>query len=271
MDALKPSPAITIIDLVDDEDNGESPQKENLQQLDSVKKRLNSETPAEGESKKRKTSNDDDDDDEVVCVEQPARFCQAVSSTNGDADIELVGTLNEQRLPHMRQHCTVKPFSPNKSSNMQFCDDCYCYVCDVPVQECSNWSLHKDGTNEGPDACAWTSARKAKQEQKSLLRTVAAFGSPQIPPPRVAPTFRGPTRRVAPRRRHFPFGTAASAPSFPLAAPPPRNFLRRPAEGTRTWNINLHGAAMQQKPRRRLGGMQRLLKRQGIETAERDC
>ncbi|KAL3761731.1 hypothetical protein ACHAWU_001247 [Discostella pseudostelligera] len=75
----------------------------------------------------------------------------AAKSTDNDdeEELEIVGTHNEQRLPHNRQDCLDYRFcastSTNSNSNVQsdnnsnFCSLCYCYVCDKPASECNNW------------------------------------------------------------------------------------------------------------------------------------
>ena len=58
-----------------------------------------------------------------------------------DDDVVMVGTVNETRLPHMRQHCTkfrleTSRFHPDYDKNEKHCDLCYCYVCDCPAKDC---------------------------------------------------------------------------------------------------------------------------------------
>jgi hypothetical protein len=106
-------------------------------------------------------SNDDNcsDNDEVEVVEdistyQPAATAAAAASKNDD--VEVVGTKNQVRLPHMRQHCTEKPFdfpgfstAARNATRMQFCENCYCYVCDIKAGECKSWSTHSGASDHG--------------------------------------------------------------------------------------------------------------------------
>ena len=66
-------------------------------------------------------------------------------TNNEDDEIEIMGTKNALSLPHMRAHCTEHKFVSVLDSNkynVTCCSMCYCFVCDTPVKECSQWSLH---------------------------------------------------------------------------------------------------------------------------------
>lgn len=85
--------------------------------------------------------------DEVEIVDAPdAQIAEEVAANDAEADGEvlMVGTVNETRLPHMRQHCTKFKFEYIRYhvpfitlSNALHCDLCYCYVCDKPAKECA--------------------------------------------------------------------------------------------------------------------------------------
>ena len=61
----------------------------------------------------------------------------------GDDGIQVVGERGAHAgrdYPHARFSCLVYPF--NSSVKSQHCAQCYCYVCDVPVKQCTGWQQH---------------------------------------------------------------------------------------------------------------------------------
>jgi hypothetical protein len=67
----------------------------------------------------------------------------------GQDDVVILsqsGTFSSD-LPHARAHCTKKPFKIVKDrlgeeggqGNEQYCENCFCYVCDVKASECQGW------------------------------------------------------------------------------------------------------------------------------------
>ena len=219
MSKKRPSPAsVACIDLTEDDD-------EHQQNLEEVRKRLKS-TPAASAAAKVKSEDvialdDSDDDDgggkigscaalqqqamkqeastqtlssevEVIEREGPEIHPVAAASAGADEDIEVVGTANESRLPHMRQHCTEKKFVKDVihlqskayktaeqsqavrdglASNSACCDLCYCFVCDKPAKECTSWvssretsskasrSSHCHASDTGMDSTMWKTLR----------------------------------------------------------------------------------------------------------------
>jgi hypothetical protein len=151
----------------------------------------------------RDDSYEDDDDDEVQLVDPPATlellplgaapisasssdggrgdaaaaipgvaFAAAAAASAGE-DVELVGIKNSTRLSHMRQHCTEHPFAVDPKL---FCQDCYCYVCDVPASECEAWETdHCRATNTGPTAYVWRQRREQAKNPKP-----PAWNSPMV-------------------------------------------------------------------------------------------
>lgn len=102
-------------------------------------------------------------DDEVEVVAAPAVVTtvnEGRESTQQD-DVQVVGTSNALRLPHMRCHCTVYKYivdlTEAPSDNLDCCDLCYCYVCDTLVKDCSNWDVHCQATDKSD---YWRSERK---------------------------------------------------------------------------------------------------------------
>lgn len=148
------------------------------------------------------TLNDDESeknhDDEVEIVEPVARGIHAATAqaaSSNDDDIELLGTSNETRLPHMRQHCPDNKFvqdvvafnrqrtnlteakkrelDEGKIGNASFCDLCYCFVCDKPAKDCMNWNSafngasflsHCHASDAGYDASTWKARRENVKE-----------------------------------------------------------------------------------------------------------
>jgi hypothetical protein len=109
----------------------------------------------------------DDDDDDCIVVEAPEQemtkyltFSNAsLESGTYDDEIEVVGCKNECRFSHFRQDCREKPFVPmspqmangtniffttnnvanlfsEDDTNAETCDKCYCYICNMPANEC---------------------------------------------------------------------------------------------------------------------------------------
>lgn len=126
--------------------------------------------------------NDDDDDDEVEIVEPPPKVTPVNSDRGGasrddEDDIQVTGTVNAMRLPHMRPHCTEHPFDANNAaSNSETCDLCYCYICDAPVKDCKEWSLHCNATDKGPMAYCWNSMRRSTQASATIVEAHTAHG-----------------------------------------------------------------------------------------------
>jgi hypothetical protein len=101
-------------------------------------------------------------------------------------DVEVVGTLNSQNLPHARCHCTKHKFwnglmghdralddddSKKKTrDNLKFCALCYCYVCDEPAEDCRVWHMdatHCHGTDQGPNAAFWKARRQEVLKERA--------------------------------------------------------------------------------------------------------
>jgi hypothetical protein len=201
---------IVCIDLTSSDD-------EETECLKSVRKRLKSnditlsstkvktELSAQGKAKKPFVFFDDV---EVVEKEIGELMCLPVSNSGSAShdDIAVVGTLNQLRLPHMRPHCTEKPFQNDlgyslvarKAVNGEHCNSCYCYVCDVPVKDCESW---KDGdhclaTDQGDRKHYWAQRRDAA---KGTLHDggSTAFTTLQAPVTATNAAALGLTNRVA--------------------------------------------------------------------------
>ena len=113
------------------------------------------------------------DYEDVQVIDAPvAVVAAAASASSRDTDIELVGTVNEQKLPHMRPHCLEERFDANSSTkSMKYCSLCYCYVCDIPAQDCQNWTSHCMATDRGHRAYYWRSLRQQSKRNKQGTST----------------------------------------------------------------------------------------------------
>lgn len=135
------------------------------------RERLGGGSDGGGEEQDEEEQEDHDDDEsttkgdeECRVVAPPAKEMNTASTLEkADGDIELVGTANETKLPHMRQHCTEFPFQAGQTANDECCDLCYCYVCDEPANNCSSWNgNHCHATDT---AAYW----KRKRQERALL------------------------------------------------------------------------------------------------------
>ncbi len=112
-----------------------------------------------------------EDDDAVMIVDAPTKTMCTVGPNNAtlphdpttttttttmEDGVEMIGYANATRLPHHRQHCTettkyvplpdiryrgesfyIPPWAMDGThGNAEFCDFCYCYVCDKPAKDC---------------------------------------------------------------------------------------------------------------------------------------
>ncbi|KAM9557792.1 uncharacterized protein ACIB01_008861 [Guaruba guarouba] len=67
-----------------------------------------------------------------------------------DEECELVVTFCKKAnvMPHARYDCTIHPFERTEcdicsplGKNADFCNQCYCYICDKLASECENWTV----------------------------------------------------------------------------------------------------------------------------------
>lgn len=124
----------------------------------------------------QQTRIDIEDDDEIEIVDPPPQVTPVKTEAvahHGDDDVQVTGTVNAMQLPHMRPHCTNYLFVPhNSQSNSQSCHLCYCYVCDVPVNECRSWPSHCSATDQGPKAFYWKTLRRAVNKNETTILEV---------------------------------------------------------------------------------------------------
>lgn len=65
------------------------------------------------------------------------------ASADDDEEFEIVATKGQNALadfPHSRANCVTHPFA--SADKKTHCDNCYCYVCDMPAAECQVWDSH---------------------------------------------------------------------------------------------------------------------------------
>ena len=148
----------------------------------------------------------DDSDDEVEVVDVPVQGWQSVVNspkgnlkddrspnnssstreTKADEDeCAIVGSKGQNALvdfPHSRANCVSRPFTGDK---LVHCDNCYCYVCDIPASECKAWPSHCGATHGDP---RWRAEREAAKRRRRLggSAPTAAPRPAAVPAPRPA-------------------------------------------------------------------------------------
>ncbi|KAK3247425.1 hypothetical protein CYMTET_43078 [Cymbomonas tetramitiformis] len=101
------------------------------------------------------TVDDDDSDCEIEEIEQAApQVFNTEDGNDEDADISVTGEAGEniaRDYPHLRSRCLLHKFDHScGESNVQKCDNCYCFVCDKEAKACTSWG---DGTRKQVDHC----------------------------------------------------------------------------------------------------------------------
>ncbi|KAJ8001325.1 hypothetical protein DPEC_G00168370 [Dallia pectoralis] len=84
-----------------------------------------------------------------------------------DEDLVVTFSQRAEVLPHARYDCSIYMFTPSDScvgapleTNDLFCSQCFCYVCDKLVSECSVWNLPGQcHCNAHKKSVFWTSKR----------------------------------------------------------------------------------------------------------------
>jgi hypothetical protein len=126
----------------------------------------------------------DDDNSDVEEIPPPVATNGAGSSTGDlveqddhceqeDEDVTFVGRTGDLALadfPHARENCAAVRFVPGQQH--KHCANCYCYCCDKPASDCSDWSAHCKATHADP---------KWRQ-----LREQLAKAGPAVPGPAAA-------------------------------------------------------------------------------------
>ena len=181
---------IEILDSDDDEDEDNrkpavvnTPIKEKISNEENLSPNVRRRLPGSSQqqaSKKQTNTHSSSAPEEVTVLRQapvPA-FVPAVASMpsqnnhnhNNNDDIELLGSSGTNALidfPHARENCVQFVFANDPSMH---CANCYCYVCDAPVQDCSSWSTHCKATHKDP---YWKRERE-RHHQKGVAPLLAA-------------------------------------------------------------------------------------------------
>ena len=74
--------------------------------------------------------------------------------------------------PHQRHFCGLYKFEKNNSNynSLLFCQKCYCYVCNIPAQDCQSWSLHCNAD----DSLEWKEQRRFHAASNARIAAAAA-------------------------------------------------------------------------------------------------
>ena len=98
--------------------------------------------------------------------------CPLMISENID-DEDYVVFLEERNvgcatsdLPHLRSQCVKHKFE--KSSFVDKCGNCYCYICNILASDCTKWSTHCEATNEGPTKNLWKKFKDDEVERRRI-------------------------------------------------------------------------------------------------------
>jgi hypothetical protein len=109
---------------------------------------IDCESEEEQEQEKAKEEEVPDDSDELEIVQAPTRAQEATpTQTNqvqaeaedDDEDVVMTSTAMAS-LPHNRCNCPMYVF--RDGPNHLHCEKCYCFVCDAPVSDCTQWLSH---------------------------------------------------------------------------------------------------------------------------------
>lgn len=159
-----------IIDLCDDEPTyTKQPSRANGSSIGVKREKVND----GGGGKRPKTAVIVNDDDDCMVVDPVAAAPvapapvpaggggSAAGNNNGDDELQVLGATST--LPHMRANCPTHIFSLGSNTHMTKCDQCFCYVCDIPAKDCTSWASHCHATDKGPDKYTWMILRRQKK------------------------------------------------------------------------------------------------------------
>ncbi|XP_028302151.1 uncharacterized protein LOC114463077 isoform X2 [Gouania willdenowi] len=95
-------------------------------------------------------SDDEEDDIDLSCQiiegEDISKKEADLSQSALEQDLVVTFSRRAEVLPHARYDCPIHPFEATESergapagSNMLFCDQCFCYICDKVASSCVTW------------------------------------------------------------------------------------------------------------------------------------
>ena len=101
---------------------------------------------------------------------------EAASAEEEDDEDEpqITGVTGDVALadfPHAREHCLAKPFA---EAPELFCENCYCFVCDLPAAACAEWDSHCEAVHGSEE---WQKQRQQRRELDSGSKVVDDSGS----------------------------------------------------------------------------------------------
>jgi len=124
-----------------------------------------------------------------------------ITNNNDDNDIAIIGggrnVLTE--FPHSREDCVLVPFATTQDPSL-VCPNCYCYVCDIPSQECPVWYSHCRAKH---DDSRWKTERQAVAQAGGPVPFYLVHPKPPQPGP----------WRILKRLRPVNISTSPSEPS----------------------------------------------------------
>ena len=97
-----------------------------------------------------------------------------------DEEFEIVATKGQNALadfPHSRANCVTHPFASGGDKKAH-CDNCYCYVCDMPAADCKVWDSHCEANHED---------RRWREERERFKRLGVEAALAPAPAPVSAP------------------------------------------------------------------------------------
>jgi len=146
----------------------------------------------------------DSDDDEVLIVAGAGSVAEEVEEVRAperpskrtcvryDDDLEVTGTAGgtlAEDLPHARADCPLNRFvisraKKTNSSNAGHCDQCWCFVCEVPADRCTQWTSEDCRApahcNAHAKLATWTGLRGgARRRAAEAAQRDDAFGDAQ--------------------------------------------------------------------------------------------